>query len=76
MSARVVDYKIKLLIYWRAKETPLLEFCQVIHVVHKRELHELSMTGTLSKVSGLLEFMAFCLSGMWATIHEYLNGCH
>ena len=46
-------------------------------MVHKHELHKLTMTRTLSKVSGLFElglfeFIDFCLSGMLANIHEYL----
>ena len=30
----------------------------------KNELHELNMTRTLSKASGVYEFIEFCLSGM------------
>ena len=42
-----------------------IEFCQVIHVIHK---HELTMTRILSKASGLFEFIDFCLSDMFANI--------
>ena len=42
------------------------------HVVHKHELHELTMTRTLSKASGLIEFIDFCLSCILANKHEYL----
>ena len=41
-------------------------------VVHKHELRELTMTRTLSKESGLFEYIAFCLSGMLATV-LYMN---
>ena len=37
---------------------------------------ELTMTRTLSKASGLFEFIDFCLSGMLANIHEYFNLCY
>ena len=40
-------------------------------MVHKHELHEHTMTRTLSKASGLFEFINFCLSGMLANI--YMN---
>ena len=33
------------------------EFCKVIHVVDKHELHELTTTRPLSKASGLFEFV-------------------
>ena len=36
----------------------------------------MSLTRTLSKVSGLFEFIDFCLSGMLANIHEYFDCCH
>ena len=42
-------------------------------MVHKHELHELTMTRTLSKASGLLDFIDVCLSSMMANIHEYLT---
>ena len=47
-----------------------IEFCQFIYVVHKHDLHEITMTRTLSKASGLFEFIDFCLSCMLADIHE------
>ena len=44
-------------------------------MVHKHELHELTMTRTLSKASDLLEFIDYCLSGMLANIHDcYMTG--
>ena len=46
------------------KRNATIEFCQVRHVVHKHELQELTMTRTLSKPSGLFEFIYFCLSFM------------
>ena len=42
-------------------------------MVHKHELHKLTMTRTLSKAQGLLEFTDLCLSGMLANLHEYLT---
>ena len=39
-------------------------------MVHKHELNELTMTRTLSKASGLFEFIDLCLSGMLADKHE------
>ena len=63
-----------------SKRNATIEFCQVRHVVHKHKLHKhnhkLTMTRTLSKASGLFEFIDFCLSGMLANIHEYFNCCH
>ena len=50
------------------KKNAIIELCQVRHVVHK---HELTMTRTLSKTSGLFEFIDFGLSGMLAVI--YMN---
>ena len=44
-------------------------------MVHKHKLHKLTMARTLSKASGLFEFIDFCLSGMLANIHEYFNCC-
>ena len=41
-----------------------------MNVVHKHELHELTMTRTLSKASGLFEFIDFGLSGLLANIRE------
>ena len=41
------------------KKNATIDFCQVRHVVHK---HELTLTRTLSKVSGLFEFIIFCIS--------------
>ena len=46
------------------KRNATLVFCQVRHVVHKHELHELTIIRTLSKASELFEFEAFCLSSM------------
>ena len=45
-------------------------------VVHKHELHELTMTRTLSEASGLFELIDFCLSGRFANTHEYFNFLH
>ena len=45
-------------------------------MVHKLELHDLTMTRTFRKASGLFEFFDFCLSGLLANIHEYFNCCH
>ena len=45
-------------------------------MVHKHELHELTMTRTLSKAFGLFELFNFYLTGMLANIHEYFNCCH
>ena len=42
------------------KRNVTIEFCQVRHVVHKHELRKLTMTRTLSKASGLFEFIDFC----------------
>ena len=43
-------------------------------MVHKHELHELTMSKTLSKASGLIfKFIDFCLSGMLANIHAVTN---
>ena len=39
-------------------------------MVHKHELHTLTMTRTLCNVSGLFEFIDFCLTGMLANIHN------
>ena len=49
------------------KRNTTKEFCQFRHA---------AMTRTLSKASGLSEFIGFCLSGMLADIHEYFNCCH
>ena len=38
-------------------------------MVHKHEVHELTMARTLSKASALFEFIEFCLSGMLANIY-------
>ena len=59
-----------------SKGNATIELCQVRHVVHKRELHELIMTRTLSKASGLFEFLDCCLSGMLANANEYFDCCH
>ena len=40
-------------------------FCQVRHVVHKYEMHNLNMTRTLSKASGLFEFIDFFYQACW-----------
>ena len=50
------------------KRNATVEFV-VRHVVRKHELHELTMTRTLSKASVLFEFIEFCLSGMIVNIH-------
>ena len=51
------------------KRNATIEFCQVIHVVHKHELHELTMTRNLSKaLSGLFELIDFCLSCILANV--------
>ena len=42
-------------------------------MVHKQELHELTMTRTLRKASGLFELIDLYLSGMLANIHEYFD---
>ena len=47
------------------KRNATIEFCQVGHVVHKHELHELTMTRTLSKASGLFEFIDFIYQPCW-----------
>ena len=52
------------------KRNATIEFCQILDVVHKHKLHELTLARTLSKASGLLQFKDFCLSGMLANIHE------
>ena len=44
-------------------------------MVHKHELHELTMARPLSNDSGLFEFIEFCLSDMLANIHEYFKCC-
>ena len=55
-----------------------IEFCQVRHVVHKRDLHELTMNmiaisaldeHNLEYSMGLFKFIDFCLSGMLAYLH-------
>ena len=51
------------------KRNATIENCYVRYVVHKHELHELAMTRTLSKASGLFEFIGFGLTGMLAYIH-------
>ena len=57
-----------------------IQFCQVRHVVHKHELHELTVTRTLSEALGLFEFIHFCLSGMLANtcigLHGYFKCWH
>ena len=53
-----------------------LAVLNIRHVVHKHELHELTLTRTLSLASGLFEFINFCLPGMLANIHEYFKCCH
>ena len=58
------------------KRNAAIKFCQVRHVVHKHELHELTVNRTLSKASGLFEFINFCKSGIFAKILEYFNSCH
>ena len=55
------------------KRNATIELCQVRHVGHKHELHELTMTRTLSKASGLFEFIDFCLSGMLVNANELLS---
>ena len=50
------------------KRNATIEFCQDRHVVHKHELHELTMTRTLSKASEIFEFLE-----LLANIHEYFN---
>ena len=55
------------------KRNATIELCQVRHVIHKHELHELNMTRTLSKASGLFEFINVCLSGILAYVYEYLT---
>ena len=41
-------------------------------MVHKHELHELTMTRILSKESGLFEFIDLCVSGMLGN-NVYMN---
>ena len=41
------------------KRNAAIEFSQVRHVVHKHELHEITMTRSLSKASGLFDFFDF-----------------
>ena len=41
------------------KRNATIEICQVIHVVHNQELHELTMTRILCKASELFEFINF-----------------
>ena len=48
------------------KRNATIKFCRVRRVVHEHELHELTMTRTLSKASGLFEFIDFSLLGMLA----------
>ena len=45
-------------------------------MVHKHELHELTMARALNKASGLFEFIDFSLSGMLANMLGYFNFCH
>ena len=47
------------------KGNATIEFCQVRDVVHKQELHELTVTRTLSKASGLFEFIFFDYLACW-----------
>ena len=42
-------------------------------MVHKHELHELTVTRTSSKASGLIEFIHICLSGMLVYIIQMLT---
>ena len=44
-------------------------------MVNKHGLHKLTMSGTLSKASGLFEFIDFYFIRL-ANIHEYFNCCH
>ena len=44
------------------KRNATIEYCLVRHVVHKQELHKLTMTRTFSQASRLFEFIDFCLS--------------
>ena len=46
------------------KRNATIKLRQDRHVINKHELHDLYMTRTLSKVSGLFEFIDFCLSIM------------
>ena len=41
-------------------------------MVHKHKIHELTITRTLSKASGLFEFINFCLPGMLADSLIYM----
>ena len=47
------------------KRNATIEICHVRYVVHKHELHELTMTRTLSKASGSFEFIDFGLTACW-----------
>ena len=58
------------------KRNATVEFVKLRRVIHKHELHKLTVTRTLSKASGLLEVVDLCLSDMLANIHEYFNCCH
>ena len=71
---KISTYMTNLTKYTDGQINATKEFCQVTHVVHKHELHELTMPRTLSKASGLFEFIDFCLSGMLANI--YTNTVH
>ena len=51
-------------LYSRAKNATK-EICQVKHVVHKHELHERTMTRTLSKAPGLFECIDFVYKACW-----------
>ena len=63
---RAILYKLTILM---SKRNATIEFFWVRHEVHKHELHELTMTRTLSKAFGLFELHVIGL-------HEYFNCCH